>query len=438
MGQEVNEMGAPSRRHGTQGSCIQGLLSWACGLHDGQRIDIHPSVATTTMLRRSSAALVLVLLTVSLPLAVACGSSDADAPSPDGGASTTGAADADVPATAEPEDGTEPEDREEPEPTKEKPEAGAPVGFPGTYASPSIVREGSLYHAYFPRQKIGGKLYNTPYATFTEDGNWTFKGEALPKLGQQATGVVWAPGAAKIKDGVWVLYYTSVLAGTTAKKCIFRAHATVPGGPFVDDHQSGPIWCQPASQWTIDAYLVQDAAQNWHLSARVDEPGGINTIKIRALDPSGLIFAPGSSWSTLTMNAPNSWEQPVLENAGVVRLKPPNGPAHSFVFYSGRSYRDDSYAIGYADCGTSIDGPCVKKTPNGPWLATTPADGLFGPGTPTFYTNVAGEMMMSVEVLPHAGTKYDAANSGGYWMRTYKITVDNAYVPHVSLVRIDK
>jgi hypothetical protein len=380
----------------------------------------------------------LLALSLSVSAGVACGSSDdtgggagggaGTSPSPDRSGTDGGADD------TLPEDG---EDREEPEPVKDAPEAGAPVGFPGTYASPSIVRDGSVYHAYFPRQKIGGKVYNTPYATFTEDGSWTFKGEALPKLGAQAEGVVWAPGAAKTKDDRWMIYYTSDLVGTASKKCIFRAQSRVPEGPFVDDY-GGPIWCQPGTLWTIDAYLVQDAQQNWHLSARLDEPGGINTIKIRRLDPSGQFLAAGSAWITQTKNAPDSWEQPVLENAGVVRLKPPTGEAHWFVFYSGRSYRDDSYAIGYADCGASITGPCVKKTPNGPWLATKPGDDLYGPGTPTFYTNVAGKMMMSVEVLPHAGTKYDAANKGGYWMRTYEITVDDAYKPSVSLVRIDK
>lgn len=387
------------------------------------------------MLRR-----VVVLIALSLPLAFACSDDSANdagpAPAmPEAGSSTDGSAPPD--GGSDEADSGEP-DTDEPEPVKGPPEAGAPVGFPGTYASPSIVRDGSVYHAYFPRQKIGTKLYNTPHATFTEDGNWKFEGEALPNLGKQAGGVVWAPGAARIKDGLWVLYYTSVLSGTTSKKCIFRAHATTPNGPFVDDDANGPIWCQPGTLWTIDAYLVQDAQQNWHLGARVDETGGINTIKVRKLDATGQNFAAGSDWSLLTKNAPTSWEQPVLENAGIVRLTPPKGAAHWFVFYSGRSYRDDSYAIGYADCGESINGPCVKKTPDGPWLATKAADDLYGPGTPTFYTNVAGSMMMSVEVLPHAGTKFDAANKGGYWMKTYAITIDEAYTPSVSLVRVDK
>ena len=370
-------------------------------------------------------------------LAASCGKDDTPAAAvsvSDAGTNTVTDA---MPADAGVADDDDDRD-EEPDPVKATPEAGAPVGFPGTYASPSIVRDGSVYHAYFPRQKIGGKVYNTPHATFTEDGNWKFEGEALPALGKQATGVVWAPGAAKIKDDLWVVYYTSVLVGTASKKCVFRAHATTPNGPFVDDFADGPIWCQPGTQWTIDAYVVQDGQQRWQLAARVDEPGGINTIKIRQLDATGQSFAAGSDWSTLTKNAAASWEQPVLENAGVVRLAPPAGAAHWFVFYSGRSYRDDSYAIGYADCGTSIEGPCVKKTPDGPWLATKPADELFGPGTPTFYTNIAGKMMMSVEVLPHAGTKYDEANKGGYWMRTYEITIDKDYTPSVSLVRIDR
>ena len=47
-----------------------------------------------------------------------------------------------------------------------------PVGFVGKYASPTIVRTGATYHAFFAAQRVDGKRSNIPHATFTDSGNW--------------------------------------------------------------------------------------------------------------------------------------------------------------------------------------------------------------------------------------------------------------------------
>jgi len=315
----------------------------------------------------------------------------------------------------------------------------APHGYIGAYKSPSIVRVGATYHAFFAADRVAGAHRNVPHATFTADGNWTFAGDALPHLGAQAddNGFVWAPAAAQIDANHWMLYYTAHLAGTASKMCIWRAHAPAPDGPFVDDYD-GPIVCPDGTQWAIDPYLVANAQGDWFLAARVDLPGGINTIQLRQLNAGATQFAAGSTWSELTRNAPTSWEQPVLENAGVVRLAPPTGTPHWFVFYSARAWDQNSYAVGYADCGASIAGPCVKKTPGGPWLATDESQHVFGPGTPTFYTNEAGDMQMSVQAWQYTGGTANPQNDKGQIMRTYAITIDDSYVPQVSLVRVDR
>jgi hypothetical protein len=313
--------------------------------------------------------------------------------------------------------------------------------YAGKYASPTIVRDGTTFHTYFAADRFGGTHYNAPHAAFDADGNWTFVGDALPHLGTGAFDgpgnyPVWAPAAAKIDATHWMLYYTAQLEGTEAKKCIWRAHAASADGPFVDDY-AGPITCLDGSLWAIDPYLVKDAQGRWHLAARLDEPGGINTIKIRELGPGGAQFATDSSWIELTHNAPTSWEQPVLENAGVVRLAPPTGDPHWFVFYSGGAWDADSYGIGYADCGTGINGPCTKKTPDGPWLGTDAASNLFGPGTPTFYKDGSGNTMMSIQAWAHTGGTSNPQNHGQI-MRTYVLTVDDNYQPAATLVRTDR
>jgi Glycosyl hydrolases family 43 len=318
-------------------------------------------------------------------------------------------------------------------------------GFPGAYASPTIVRDGATYHAYFAQQSINGNHFHVPHGTFTADGKWTLHGEALPKLGAHAKpdGVVWAPAVAKIDDTHWMLYYAADLEGTDQKKCIWRAHSSDAHGPFVDDY-AGPIQCMDGSEWAIDPYLVQDGQGDWTLSARLDLPGGINTIQLRKLNASAQNYADGSDWKLLTRNSPGSWEQPVLENAGIVRLATPSGTKHWFVFYSGRAWADDSYAVGYADCGASIDGDdngagqprCTKMTPNAPWLDTDSSKKLFGPGTPTFYDDGAGNDVMSVQAWQYQGGKANKKNNGQI-MQTYEIHIDESFAPHQRLLRTD-
>ncbi|HEY8080061.1 MAG TPA: hypothetical protein VIF62_38285, partial [Labilithrix sp.] len=90
-------------------------------------------------------------------------------------------------------------------------------GFPGAYSSPTIVRVGTTYHAYFAKQSFGGKHYNVPHAKFDDAGNFTVVGEALPKLGAGADDAdpyeVWAPAVAQIDATHWMLYYAATVSG---------------------------------------------------------------------------------------------------------------------------------------------------------------------------------------------------------------------------------
>lgn len=313
--------------------------------------------------------------------------------------------------------------------------------YAGGFPSPSIVREGATLHAYVAKQDIDGAVVNVAHVTSEGDGHWTFTGDALPKLGKQADQTsahyaVWAPSVAKVGNGQWVLHYSATLAGTAEKKCLFRATAATAAGPFVDT-MGEPLWCQPGSLWSIDPYLVQDETGAWNVAARIDEPGGINTIQIRKLDKAATNFAAGSSWAKLVENSATSWEQPVLENAGVVRLAPKGGSPHWMVFYSGRAWSDDSYAVGYADCGANIAGPCTKKTATAPWLETDKDTKLFGPGTPTFYVDETGATMMSVQTWRHSGGRGNDKNAGQD-MWTYALTVGSNYAPAAKLARVDQ
>jgi hypothetical protein len=322
------------------------------------------------------------------------------------------------------------------------------TGYAGAYKSPSIVRDGGTYHAYFAKSSIGGKTYNVPHATFDAQDKWKSPNEALPQLGKDADphGDVWAPAAAQIGPNHWMLYYTATLANHGEKKCIWRAHATSGEGPFVDDYD-GPLVCPNDSEWALDAYVVRDRRGRWILGMRYDIGNAINTIQIRQLTDNGTHFEPGSDFMTLTQNHQGSWDQHVMENAGIVRLAPQGKPGHWFVFYSANHWDDDSYSIGVADCGELLldasRGECKKLTPEGPWLASNENTGLFGPGTPTFYTDQKGDMLMSIQAWRYKGgvgpksPNLDANRKQGQIMRTYTIEVDEQYEPHVKQIRVD-
>jgi hypothetical protein len=309
--------------------------------------------------------------------------------------------------------------------------------FHGRFGSPSIVRDGDKLHAYFAIQSFQGDVQHVAHARSDDGGKtWLRVGDALPALGDAAVGngSVWAPGAAKIEEGRWVIYYTAVLAGTERHMCIFRAVSDGPHGPFVDDF-AGPLVCPDGGLWAIDASPVRDAHGNWHLLARVDQPNGVNTIAIRELGPHGRHFADGSDWVTLARINKGGWEEPVMENASTVRLDA-NGEKRWYVFYSGGSYRNNTYAVGYADCGASINGPCVKKTVDKPWLASDPSIHMFGPGTPTFYRDGHGHTIMAVNTWKFSGGQENPLNHGQQVMHMFEVHINANGKPVAKFLRM--
>jgi len=309
--------------------------------------------------------------------------------------------------------------------------------FHGRFGSPTIVRDGNQLHAYFAIQKFDGDTIHVTHARSDDDGKtWLRVGEALPHLNKLAVqnGAVWAPGAARIDDNRWMLYYTAVRAGTEQHMCIYRAHSDSAHGPFVDDYD-GPLVCPDGGLWAIDPYPVKDAQGDWHLLARVDEAGGNNTISIRKLTANGAQFAAGSSWSKLTHITKGGWEEPVMENAAIVRLEAPNGEKRWYEFYSGNSYKTDKYGVGYADCGKTLTGPCVKKTVDGPWLKSRPGLDMWGPGTPTFFRDANGDTLMAVNTWKYANGESNSMNHGQI-MHIFKVKIGADGVPNATFVRM--
>jgi hypothetical protein len=307
--------------------------------------------------------------------------------------------------------------------------------FHGRFGSPSIVRDTARLHAFFPIQGYQGRTVHVAHARSDDDGaTWQRVGDALPRLGPgvKPGSAVWAPAAAKIGTK-WVLYYSAVEKGTEQHFCVFRAYADRPGAAFTDDFAE-PLVCPEGGKWAIDPYVVQDGAGDWWLEVRYDKPDHVNTISIRKLDATGRNFAPNSAWHELTRIKQGGWEEPVMENAAVVQLPVPGSAPHWFVFYSGGSYRNNTYAVGYADCGTSITGPCTKKTVTAPWLTSKADLKAFGPGTPTFWLDATGAQMMSVNTWKFSGGQENPDNQGQI-MHTFEVHMNATAKPVATFVR---
>jgi hypothetical protein len=105
------------------------------------------------------------------------------------------------------------------------------------------------------------------------------------------------------------------------------------------------------------------------------------------------------------------------------------------VFYSGGSYRNNTYAVGYADCGPSINGPCVKKTVDHPWLASDPSLSMYGPGTPTFYRDGQGHTIMAVNTWKYSGGESNPKNHGQI-MHMFEVHIGANGVPVAKFVRM--
>ena len=100
------------------------------------------------------------------------------------------------------------------------------------------------------------------------------------------------------------------------------------------------------------------------------------------------------------------------------------------------TFSNDTYAVGYADCGPSIDGPCVKKTVDKPWLASDPDLDMFGPGTPTFYRDGRGNTIMAVNTWKFSGGEANPKNHGQQVMHLFEVHIGANGRPLAKFVRM--
>jgi len=224
--------------------------------------------------------------------------------------------------------------------------------FRGDFPDPFVLKDGDTYYAYATNG--AGKQVQT--STSKDLVHWQPGRDALPKVGSWAfIGETWAPEVLKRDDGSFVLYYT-------ANKCVGRAVAGKPLGPFVDSAKESLV-CQPTLGGSIDASPFRDDDGKLYLLWKNDGNAiaAPTYIYAQRLSSDGLHLV-GKRTTIEKNDVP--WEASVVEGP---MLRKDDG--RYYLFYSGNVYSGAGYAVGYATCASPL-GPC-QGAPENPILKTT-------------------------------------------------------------------
>lgn len=203
-------------------------------------------------------------------------------------------------------------------------------------------------------------------------GRWAEKKRA----GGRWVTSTWAPSVAKVGKR-YVLAYSAPLAvqpigpGVIKKYCISLAYSKRPVGPYVD-RRAAPLVCPP-DRGAIDPDLFTDPTGVPWLYWKTEQAPNLgipSQLHGQRLNARATGFAAGSS-PTLLLQTREGWEGILIENPSMVHYW-----GRFYLFYSGGSYANPTYATGYAICESQI-GPCVRGA-NSPLL--TSGSGSDGPG----------------------------------------------------------
>jgi beta-xylosidase len=201
------------------------------------------------------------------------------------------------------------------------------------FPDPFVLRVGDTYYAYATNgpdkngpDKNGpdkkGRVEQVQTATSRDLVHWTTGPDALPKVGSWTfNGETWAPEVLRRSDGAYVLYYS-------ATKCVGRAVAHEPLGPFVDEAK-GPLVCQPREGGSIDPSPFRDGEGNLYLVWKNDGNaiGAPTYIWAQRLSDDGLSLV---GRRTRIEKNDASWEASVVEGPMLYEHD-----GRYFLFYSG-------------------------------------------------------------------------------------------------------
>ncbi|HXU70689.1 MAG TPA: glycoside hydrolase family 43 protein [Polyangia bacterium] len=248
--------------------------------------------------------------------------------------------------------------------------------MPGGCADPGVLRDGDTY---VMSCTSGNAADAFPIYVSTDLVTWTAKGHIFPsaKKPTWAKSDFWAPEIHKV-GAHYVAYFSA--RNSDGKLSIGAASAASALGPFVD--LGAPLVHDPA-MGLIDASEINAANGTSYLLWKEDgnAVGKPTPIHAQALAADGLSLT--GAPSTLITND-QSWEGAVVEGPFMIE----HG-GMSYLFYSGNSYANATYAVGVARAPSPL-GPFTKAA--GPIVVTGGA--WVGPGHCSVVDTPAGDTYM--------------------------------------------
>jgi beta-xylosidase len=220
------------------------------------------------------------------------------------------------------------------------------------FPDPSILPVGDTFYAF----ATNGSGRNVQAARSQDLVNWEGLGDAMPGLASWikiSRSDVWAPEAIQVGDA-FVLYYTA-RDDQTGRQCIGAAVSELPEGKYSDPRDQALV-CQTQEGGSIDPSPFRDGEKLYLFWKNDGNCCGYPTylyVQELAADGLSLVGEPVRLESNDEV-----WEGSVVEAPSMVKHAD-----RYYLFFSGNSFDNPNYAVGYAIC-ESVTGPCNDAEEN--------------------------------------------------------------------------
>ena len=282
----------------------------------------------------------------------------------------------------------------------------APVGsdhfgvgrsYRGDFPDPSVLRVGRYWFAYSTTMSN----LNLPVLKSVDLVHWEALGEGLQKPARWAARrkggsyphvTTWAPSVARIGNR-FVHYYATHLRGTKHRMCISVSRSRLPGKGFVD-RTAHPLVCPPDRGAIDPSYFQAPGGKRfllWKGEQNHVNPARLWTTQLSA-DGVHLVGP-----TRLLLQVQEPWEGGIIENPSMIGFE-----GRYYLFYSGGSYANNTYATGYAICQSYV-GPCTRASTT-PLLAT--GGRVSGPGGAMAFYDASMHLRLAYAAWDYGRTGY--------------------------------